>query len=392
MRHKKNLLTVFLILAAALHLTFYISAHRTGWFGIFFDHVTRGQDFFQIPNGAKAFLQGGTLVGHPPSGIMRYAECCGVNDNVYHPLFSLLIGIPLQTLQPWTAFMIWTGIHLLISIGILVYVWHAFRRHPLLVPALTLYLANSYHYYEIQHAQFHFLITAAFIVMFLELHRRGDNYLSGFLLAFSLLVKPVGFLYVIPLLLAGHWRTVGIGTGLFVASTLPLFAWAPGKYYVDNIIDAMGTVYPSYNLMALVRVFPEIHLTDITFIRNACAVALLVYQIWRKPPVPVILMLWSIFQLLFYSGVYHYYFAMTSGLILVALVTNSLKRSLTSVTAIVLLTLPSFPVLYFRLAGDPAILPQEHLAVAALYSCGAAILFAAALIGSQRTKHQSVVR
>jgi hypothetical protein len=371
-----------LVAAIIIHLLFYVSARSTGWFDPFFEHVTPGQDFFQIPNGAAAYLSGGTLTGHPPARVSRYTNCCGVNDNVYHPLLTILIGIPLQLVPPQAAFDIWLGVHLLVTVLVLVYAWRNFRTHPLIVPAVCLYLINSYHYYEIQHAQFHFLLTASFLLLFLHLVRRGDSVVAGILLWVSLIVKPVGLLFVIPLLLAGYWMTAVVGVGLFAAATVPLLWWAPGKYYLDNMVSAMKSVYPSYNLMAVVRVFPAVPIAAVTVLRNLTAAGLLLYQLVRKPPLIIMLILWTVFQLVFYSGVYHYYYAVTAVLILVAMVTGSIRRSWKSLLAVTLLTIPT-PIIFLHRAGDPAILPQEHLSAIALYSVATVVLFAAAVMASR---------
>lgn len=378
MKHRNVPWRIIFFIAVALHICLYISAYQTSWFDIFFEHVTKGQDFFQIPNGAAAFLHGGSLQGIPPTGVAPYTKCCGVNKNVYHPLLTLLIGAPLQLLSPDHAFLVWSIFHLIVTILI---VWHmltTFRKHPLVYGACSLFLLNSYHYYEIQHAQFHFLFTAASYFLFIQIHRKGDTRMGGLLFFVSLLIKPIGLLFVIPLLLAKFWKTVGIGLLGYVAVTVPLLYWEPGKYFIWNILANISGSYPNYNLYALSRLLP-VPLAYIDGIRNICAVGLLLYQIKYKPRLLNVVMLWVVFQLIFYSGVYHYYYAITSFLVFFVIVTDSVERSKLFWITVASITIPP-PIILFHLAGDPSVLPNKHLSIIAIYSVFTLCTFACFLI------------
>src|SRR5437764_834855 len=128
---RKNQILLFII-SIVVHLFYYFSAYFTHTLDIFFVHVTQGQDFFQIPNAAYAFLHGGSLTGVVAGGQHAYINCCGVNNNVYHPLFTLLVGVPLQFFPPWTAFGIWAFVHLLITAGLVPFLWKKFNHHKYL--------------------------------------------------------------------------------------------------------------------------------------------------------------------------------------------------------------------------------------------------------------------
>jgi len=81
-------------------------------------------------------------------------------------MFTLLVGTPLQFFPSWMAFNIWLGVHILSTLFLVFFLWKKFENHKYLYFALSLYLLNSYHYYEIKHAQYHFLLLL-FTVMFL---------------------------------------------------------------------------------------------------------------------------------------------------------------------------------------------------------------------------------
>lgn len=213
---KKKQRTLFISLfatAVVIHISFYIPAHWTNSLGKLFIHVTKGQDFFQVPNGAYAFLRGGTLVGHMPSGESRYTDCCGINDNVYHPIFTLLVGTPLQMLKPWNAFNLWVFFHAVITLFTVLFILKKFRNHPFVLFALSIFLLNSYHYYEIQHAQYHFLFNFFTFLFLYRLSVHKDTFLAGVWLLLSLLVKPIGLLWIMPLLIYKRWKTILMGWG-----------------------------------------------------------------------------------------------------------------------------------------------------------------------------------
>src|SRR5437588_13101034 len=84
-------------LGLLITILFYISAYWTKWFDYFFSgsslHLCcRGLDFYQVPNGAYAYMHGGSLSGSLAHGVKAYSSGYYGNANVYHPLFTLLVG------------------------------------------------------------------------------------------------------------------------------------------------------------------------------------------------------------------------------------------------------------------------------------------------------------
>ena len=96
-----------------INILFYISASQTKWFDYFFSgsalHLCcKGLDFYQIPNGAYAYLHGGSLSGVVPHGVKAYWIGHPLNNyNVYHPLFTLILGGFLILFEPTKSFYIW---------------------------------------------------------------------------------------------------------------------------------------------------------------------------------------------------------------------------------------------------------------------------------------------
>lgn len=363
---KKLQCSVFIV-SILIHLFFYISANYTHTLDIFFEHVTAGQDFFQIPNAAYSFLHGGSLSGNLPQGIGTYTTCCGVNSNVYHPLFTLLVGIPLQFFQPWTAFAIWEVIHLIASIILVVFLWRKFFDHKYIYLALSIYLLNSYHYYEIQHAQYHFLFNLFTVFFVYESIKNGDSEKAGFWLFLSLLVKPIGLLWIIPLIIYKRFKTLAVGLTLFVLVTIPFIVSNIGNYYINNLLLLSTTQISTYNLFAITNFIP----LDIEFFRDLTIIVgflLVVFQLSKRLDLFKTIFLWISFQLIFYSLVFHYHYSILAGLIAMGVLLDVfvIKRKLTFIP-IVMLTLPT-PIIFFHILGNPAILPKQHLSLIALWS------------------------
>lgn len=363
----KRLQFIIFILSILIHLSFYVSAYFTHTLNIFFEHVTMGQDFFCIPNAAYSFLHGGTLTGQLPIGIAPYINCCGVNLNVYHPLFTLLIGLPLQLFQPWTAFGIWGTLHLVASIIIVIFLWKKFRHHKYLYFALSFYLLNSYHYYEIQHAQYHFLVSLFTVFFLYEAETKGDTKLAGLWYFLSLLIKPLGILWLLPLVIYKKMQSIIVGFGIYVLVSIPFFVLPFGNYFFNNLINRAGNQVSTYNLFALTDFFP-IQAEVFKYLALFLALLLIIFQFVVKPKLFSIIFLWIGFQLIFYSLVFHYHYSILASLICLGILLNliNLKNPIALLSSI-MLTIPT-PIIFFHLSGDPDILPKQHLSVIALWS------------------------
>jgi hypothetical protein len=363
---KKFLPQIFFLIAIFIYFFYYYISFYTNNFNYLFENVTSGQDFFQIPNAVYAFLNGGNLTGELINKIEPYTACCGVNKNVYHPFFTFVIGIFLIQFSPWNAFNFWILMHILFTFLLFFYVWKNYSRNSNFYLALAFYLFNSFHFYEIKHAQYHFLLSFFTFLLLSELIKNKNNYLTGILYFLTLLVKPIGFLWLIPLIIYKKYKTVLTGITLFTLLTIPFVLIDQANYYISNIINISGSIYPNYNLLALIRIInvdPSIfkYLSFFTFI------FLFVIQILKKPSIFKIVFLWIGFQLIFYSFVFHYHYSILGVLFMLGILNKEFSITKIEIIPMFFLTIPA-PVIIFRLIGDPAILPDKHLAVIALWS------------------------
>jgi len=364
----QKIFRIIFVIAVCYHAFFYISALKTHTLDAWYEHTTPGQDFFQIPNAVYAFLHGGTLQGKLPDNVLPYTTCCAINDNVYHPLFTFLIGFPLQLLAPWTAFAVWIIVHIIITLFTLYYLWHNHRKNPVLYLALGTYLLISYHYYEIKMAQYHFLFVF-FVMLFLhDSEKNGDTIRTGIWLFLSLLVKPIGLLFLIPLLLYKRWRTVLIGFGFFFLATISTVIMPENRYYALNIIDvSKKAITTNYNLYAISHFLP-VSPQYIQWGSYLIACILILYQVRKKPPLFVILTSWICFQLLFYSSVFAYYYTIAAPILALSFLFGYLRITAVTITITLLFILPT-PAIYFHLRGSPEILPLQEYLFLAIWSC-----------------------
>lgn len=346
----KKIFFYIFIFAIFFHALFYISALRTHTLDVLFDGGTPGQDFFQILNAARAFLQGGTLTGVMPNGLRNpYIDCCAVNVNVYHPFFTLLVGVPLQFLPPWTAYYVWEAIHILTTIILVVFIYIRFKHNKYLYLGLSFFLLNAFHYYEIRNAQFHFLFNFFSFFLIYESVKKGDSVKAGIFLFLSLLVKPIGLLWILPLILYKHFKTVIVGLLFFLTVSIPFYTFDVGKYYFLNFYSvAVGSI-PSDNLLNFVWFFSQYQiiineivkiLTYVTF------VFFLFLQANKKPSLFILFFLWTSFQLLFYNLVFHYQFTILGLLFCLGLLLKEFKLKKTELIPIIFLTIPSPFFLY----------------------------------------------
>lgn len=382
----KTLQFPLFVLAICIYLFFYISAFETHTLNPFFAPIVVGQDFFQIPNGAYSFLHGGSLNGILPNGIPPYTACCAVNYNVYHPLFTILIGVPLQLFRPWPAFAVWIAVHFVVMTVLVIFLWNKYKTNKYLYLALSLLLLNSYHYYEIWHGQFHFLFNFFTILFLYESATKGDTKKAGLWLFLSLLSKPIGLLWIIPLLLYKRFVTVWLGFGLFVVITL-FFTLTPfGSYYLQNFFFVAAATVPTHNIYAIHNLIPSFPLVLIKLTSMLVAIGLIILQITKKPPLFTIITLWIGYQLLFYTLVYHYQYTILAGIFCLGMLLDVFSPRKLIMIPMVFLTLPT-PVIFFHLFGV-ATLSLRQYSIIWLYSACWLICFLIILVKTSLTKEK----
>lgn len=328
-----------------IHLLFYLSIPFPFLLNGLFDQVTIGQDFFQIPNGAYSFMHGKSLTGQD----RLYTSCCSVNTNVYHPLFTILVGTPLQIFHPWIAYILWVIVHAISTIIIVMFIFQKFKKNAYLYISIALFLLNAFHFYEIHHAQYHFLFNFFTFFFLYEAVKHGDTKKAGLFYFLSLLVKPIGLLWLLPLLFSKRFQTLFIGLFLFLVASVPFYVMDIDKYYFTNLYAVSMATIPSTNLLNLVWVFPNFRYLIELFIKISSYISfilLILFQVYKKPPFHIIIFLWVCFQLLYYNLVFHYHFTTVSIFLCLCYLFKVLSLQKRFIIPIIFLTVPAPFFLY----------------------------------------------
>lgn len=338
--NKKSFKWWIVVAAALIHLFFYYSALKTHTLDKFFLGITPGQDFFQIPNAAYSFIRGGDLQGNLNGQENAYINCCGVNKNVYHPAFTLLVGIPLQLFKPWTSFNLWLFLHLLVSIFVVVFLIRNFKNHKYLPLALIIFLTSSFQYYEILNNQYHFLFDLFTFLFLYENLKNNDSLKAGVFYFIGLIVKPIGLLWLLPLVIYKKFKIILIGLGLYLAITVPFYFLPEGQPFFNNFLGTAKGIVPNYNLVHLFRLFGQ-NLNTVYFWEVIFLLAFSAIFILKKPKFITAVLFITGFQLIFYGGTYPYHYSILPFILSLWLLVKDRGFKLIESVALIFLSLPA---------------------------------------------------
>lgn len=317
-----------LVLGLLIHLTFFISAFWTSWYDYFFfgsslHFCCQGLDFFQVPNGAYAFFNGGDLSGRLPPNIANYSIGYPSNQNVYHPLFTIIIGGFFILFNPKTSFYISMAIKLLINLLMVTYLFKSFDNNRHLDFALFLMLINFPQYSEIRIAQFQFLFNVFFFLFLINLYRKGNKIITAFFYFLTLLVKPISLLFIPALLLKKEAKILLYGISFFVLSLLPFILLGKGGYYIDNlssqILSPIATnTIDILTLDAFLRYTLSLSTADTIFLKILVFFSILLLTLTRVSIFKIFLLL-TLYFLFFYDLVYQYHWTILTPVFTIAL-------------------------------------------------------------------------
>jgi hypothetical protein len=302
----------------AIHLLFYLSIFQTRWLDIFFTgnslhHCCQGMDFYQVPRGADAFLHGGSLSGDGLPENQGYAHEFVTNANVYHPLFTLVVGSYLALFPANISFHLWIFFKLVITLTMIFYFYQYFKTHKYVDFAIFVLLVSTTQYQEIAISQYQFVLNVFLLLMLITIARGKSKAAGGFFYFCSLLVKPVGILWVPTLLRNRQWKiaVVGIigfllGTGIFLYKDI-------GKYYLDNLtyfLSAPPLEGPDQivTLASLLKFSTPLDAQLLLWLQRACLVGMLLLSCLKRVHVFKAIFLAIAYYLLFYNRVYEYHY------------------------------------------------------------------------------------
>lgn len=355
-----------------VHVLFYISAWQTKWFNYYFSgsplHLCcRGLDFYQVPNGAHAFLHGGSLDATPARGGRIFGIGFPIQSNVYHPLFTLVLGGFLILFAPAASFYVWMLMKLLITIPIILYFYKKFKGSKYLDLAIFLTLINSTQYLEIEISQFQFALNIFLFIMLINYVEHRDSVWNGICYFSTLLVKPIGFLWIPVLLFKQQYKTLIISLVLFALTTGLFMINNVGEYFTHNLIAHFLYPYKSgpiqiITLDALLRYTfhpSELVLSVLKLIFLGFIVFL---SAFKRIHLVTGIYLFVVYYLLFYDYVFEYHYTTLIPILAVGLATRPEFQTLASRICIIFISLPSvfFILHYFHFAivVDPLLGPD----------------------------------
>ena len=351
-------------LFVAIHLFYYASALRTDHLLWFFPwdaiQSEKTLDYSQIPHAVLEWRQGGNLCGP----FTMPAEYPLLRGNVYHPVFTLLIGLPLQGMSISTGFAIFSLVKLLISSLLFVDLYRRAGQSPRFVLAAFVWWVFFVQGVEIGSGQYHFFLnTSLYLFLLGVVENRSDTWLTGWLLA-SLLVKPIALLWVPLLMLRGKIRVAVAATLGFAVLTGIGCLFQGGSQYLELLVSFAGlpTEAPAFhremvfNLQAVVLHWGA-GIAAAELLKYSAGIGLLALFFVPRISLFCGLLLATSYYLLFYSGAFEYHYTTLIPFLVLGLLTQRDLRHPFALVCILVACLPSPYFLFKQL--DLFALPSE---------------------------------
>lgn len=224
-----------LILGFVIYFLFNISALTNHFMDFFFfgssiHHCCQGLDFYQIPNGFYAFINGGGLNGTLPEGLTNYAKNYVANSNVYHPLLTIILGAFFINFDPDLSIKIWMFIKIFITLITTFYIYRNFKDNKYLSFALFIFLINFSQYNDIKISQFQFLFNISLVYLLINLVKNKNQLEGGAIYFITLIAKPVSLLFAPVLFIKKKWYLLISGLLLYLISTTTFKLLGIGDY------------------------------------------------------------------------------------------------------------------------------------------------------------------
>ena len=356
-----------------INVLFYISASETRWFDYFFSgsalHLCcKGLDFYQIPNGAYAYLHGGSLSGVVPGGVKAYWVGHPLNNyNVYHPLFTLILGSILSLFEPTKSFYIWMCLKFIITLWMVIYFYKNFKGNKHLDFAIFFILTNFTQYLEVVISQYQFAVNFFVFLMLINFAKNRSTVLNGIWYFMSLIAKPYGLLWLPILFFKRRYKTLFIGFILFVMMTAIFLLNNSGNYYTYYLMyhffhpDRSGPIQ-IITLDAFLRYSTPLSEFVLGNLKIVCFIFIVCLSSFKRISLFKAIYLSIVYYLLFYDRVYEYQYTALIPILAVCLVVcEEFQRRLCKIF-IAIIGLPSiFFILHFFKIGfiqDPVLGPD----------------------------------
>jgi hypothetical protein len=247
----------------------------------------------------------------PLAGGAQYARHNTVNNNVYHPLFTLVFGSLFALFPPAISPYVWLCIKLVLSLSAIGYFFWRFRDHAHIGFAVFVLLVNFSVYLELAAWQFHELLNILLLLFFISIAQRDSVWISGLLYGLGLLIKPIGILFVPVLIFKGRWQVALIGIGLFTVLTAVFLFHGIGKYYIDNLFanfSSSGTDGPNQIITLSALLHYSTHWPDLIYrtLQYGSLLLIIFLSSFRRIHIVKAFFLFIVYYLCFYEMVFEY--------------------------------------------------------------------------------------
>ncbi|MBI2621142.1 MAG: hypothetical protein HYW63_00655 [Candidatus Levybacteria bacterium] len=340
-----------LILGFIIYFSFNISALKTHWFDYFFfgssiHYCCKGLDFYQIPNGMYAFLNGGDLSGKLPAGVNSYSYPYASNSNVYHPFLTIILGFFFIIFDPEVSINLWFFIKIFITLLTAFYIYKNFKDNKYLNLAIFLFLINFSQYNEIKISQYQFLFNIFLLFFLINLTKKKNSLGGGVLYFLTLIAKPIGLLWMPVLFLKKKISLLLSGLSLFLISTLTFSLLGVGQYFTDNVLYHLFHPMNTKNIdfmsfEAILRNSFNLSMELVRAIKIAVLGFIYLLALSKRISVIVLVYLLVLFFLFFYDLVFQYHFSVLGPLLAICLLSLDEFQSKAARILILIINLPN---------------------------------------------------
>ena len=372
---------LFLALFWAIQLSFYVSTLATDSYKYLYPQGEiqdiKTLDYSQVPNGAKTFFQmqsarsgrrpppptyipGAWTVGGPrpewSAGTADEPTSYPGLQNVYHPIFTLVVGGVLQVFRLDAGFTVFTLIKLVLTVYWFRWLFAAYHSSAHFLFAAFVMLCHFSQSVEIGSGQYHFLLNGC-IFMFLwgSVTGRSQPYLALWY-GLSLFVKPLALLWVPMLLMRRTILLAIVPVVMFFAATVLYYMWSGElPFYIENLLmmttrTLVRPTLPRYSISGIVAVLTAYDSTVVTIVKYLAIVVALVLTFRMRKSMILGVFTWTCYFLLFYSLVYEYHYTTLIPVLVLGILRHREFQGWWARVLIVWICLPS-PFLLFK-AGN----------------------------------------
>ncbi|GER91180.1 hypothetical protein KDW_53420 [Dictyobacter vulcani] len=258
----------------------------------------------------------------------------------------MTIGSFLSLFDPAYAPYVWLCTKVYLSLALIIYFVWSFRSNKYIGFATFILLANFSSYLELAAWQFHSVLNMLLLLFLIASSKKHSAVLMGLWYGLSMLIKPIGLLFLPLLIFKGRWKAVGIGVGLFVLATLIFLYQGIGTYYTNNLqtnLSLSGTLGPNQIITLSAWLHYNTHWPDFVYqaIQYFALLCIVGWGLLSKVSIPKAAFLMVAYYLCFYEQVFEYQWSTLAYVLAICVLICPEFQTKRSLFCILLTCLPS---------------------------------------------------